>query len=358
MQRRHYLTSATVFLAGASTGCTDLMDGPTSQDDGEENPSVVEDRPDAVYVPTHVDEMEMIGMGEAGDYMVGLMYSFAHGFWTVSGTSRERVDIKEDENVHLMATVWDGETETVLPVGSGLTLSIERDGEFVTERSPWPMLSQNMGFHFGDNFAIEGDGTYTVTASIAGMGIERLGEFEGRFEDQGAAEIEWEFASSELDALGSRQTDDRAGEKGAVDLMEMDTMPTSVLHRPEDLPGEVVGEAGSGDAAFVVTRVEDQPFVDGEGTYLLVSPRTPYNRIPLPMMSLSVALERDGDVIHEGALQAAIEPDAGHHYGTEVDDLSSGDELTIGVDSPPQASRHEGYETAFLEMSDVDLTTE
>lgn len=31
------------------------------------------------------------------------------------------------------------------------------------------MLSQDMGFHYGDNFALEGDGTCAVTVSIGGM---------------------------------------------------------------------------------------------------------------------------------------------------------------------------------------------
>ena len=356
MRRRDLLTSTTTLLAAASAGCTDLMKDSPSKGGGGGNSSVLDDRPDAVYVPTHVDEMEMIGMGGAGDYKIGLMFSFAHGFWTVSGTSRERVDIQEGEDIHLMATVWDPETKTVLPVGSGLTLSIERDGEFITERSPWPMLSQNMGFHFGDNFSLEGDGAYTITASIAGMGIERLGEFDGHFEQRGSVEIEFEFATADLEALGTMQTGDRAGEKGAVDLMEMEMMPSSVLPIPEDLPGRIVGEGESGGATFIVTAVEEPPFVDDETVYLLVSPRTPYNRIPLPMMSVSATLERDGDIVQEGALQEAIEPQAGHHYGLTVDALESGDELTITVDSPPQVSRHEGYETAFLEMPDLELS--
>lgn len=357
MDRREYLTGASAILAAASAGCSNLVEVRDDEEPGGE-PPVVEDRPDAVYVPTHVEGMEMIGMGEVGDYSVGLMYSFPHRFWTVSGTTRERVDIQEDEDVHLMATVWDPETETVLPVGSGISLSIERDGEFVTERSPWPMISQNMGFHFGDNFSLEGSGTYTVTASIAEMGIDRYGDFDGRFEEGGSAELEFEFAVSNLEDVSFERLDDRAGERDALDLMEMDVIPTSVAPEPADLPGRVVGEGESGDATFVVAAVEESPFVDGEGTYLLVSPRTPYNRIPLPMMSLSATLERDGDVVYDGSLRASIEPGAGYHYGTEVDQLSSGDELTIAADSPPQVSRHEGYETAFLDMPAVDLTVE
>lgn len=41
-----------------------------------------------------------------------------------------------------------------------------------------------------------------------------------------------------------------------------------------------------------------------------------------------------------------------------VDELGLGGdgELTLGIDAPPQISRHAGYETAILEMSRMELT--
>jgi hypothetical protein len=74
------------------------------------------------------------------------------------------------------------------------------------------------------------------------------------------------------------------------------------------------------------------------------------------MMSLSASLERDGSTIFDGSLPAAIDPERNYHYGATVDGIESGDELTITVDAPPQAARHEGYETAFLDMDAMDLT--
>jgi hypothetical protein len=38
--------------------------------------------------------------------------------------------------------------------------------------------------------------------------------------------------------------------------------------------------------------------------------------------------------------------------------VESSDELTITVDPPPQTARHEGYETAFFEMSDKRFPSE
>ena len=370
MNRRQFLTGAAAVGVGGAAGCTDFVETQEVDEDGNGarggesgggngggEPPVVEDRPDAVYVPTHREGMEMVGTGEAGDYTVGLTYSFPHRFWVVTGTETERVEVRAEDDVHLMATVWDGETETVLPVGAGLSMEIERDGEFVAEKSPWPMLSQSMGFHFGDNFSLDGDGTYTVRVGIGGTDLARFGDFAGRFEERATAEIEFAYSAEERDRIPVERFEDRQGERGALEPMEMNMLPTSVLPAPEDLPGRVVGEGESGDARFVVGAVESPPFVE-EGAYLYVSPRTPYNRVPLPMASLSFRQARDGETIAEGSLREALEPSAGHHYGAPVDGIESGDSLTVAVDSPPQASRHEGFETAFLEMPDVEATVE
>lgn len=358
MQRRQFLTRVSAGVLGVGVaGCTNLIETEAVREEGGGGePPLVEDRPDAVYIPTHREGMEMIGMGEAGDYTVGLTYSFPHRFWTVTGTDTESVNIRSDDDVHLMASVWDDETDTVLPVGAGLSMEIERSGEFITEKSPWPMLSQNMGFHYGDNFSLDGDGTYTVTVSIGGMDIPRFGDLNGKFEERASTTIEFDYSAEDRDEITFEQFEDRQGEREALDLMEMDMMPVSTVLAPEGLPGRVVGEGESGDASFVVSVIEDGSFVDAESAYLLVSPRTPYNRIPLPMMSISFTIERDGEVIDEESLQDGIEPSAGYHYGAAIEDIITGDILKLNVESPPQASRHEGYETAFIEMPSVELT--
>jgi uncharacterized protein involved in high-affinity Fe2+ transport len=328
---------------GALAGCSGLFE---RQSVGV--PPVLEERPNAVYYPTHIEGMEMIGTAEAGDRMVGLMYSYAHRFWTMDVGGVERVS-PGDTDVHLMASVWDPDSERVLPVRSGLSVTITKGGEEVASRTPWTMLSQNMGFHYGDNFALDGDGTYTVTVEAGGLSIERLGDFAGRFGETVTGEFEWEYSQSARDDISFEQLDN-AGERGAVNPMEM-TMPLSVAPAESALPGRVLGTGESGDAAFVATAADR----DGE-TYLAISPRTPYNRYILPQMPLSATLTRDGETVFEGALSAAIGPDRGYHYGAAVDSVEPGDELTVTVDSPPQVSRHEGYETAFRSMADISMT--
>jgi hypothetical protein len=139
----------------------------------------------------------------------------------------------------------------------------------------------------------------------------------------------------------------------------MDMMGPTRSRLPEasDLPGRAVGQGESGDAVFVVRTLESPPEgVDGSGTYLGVSARTRYNRYPLALMSLSATVEGDGGTRFEGPLTPTLDPDLGYHYGATVGEMGSGDELTITVDSPPGAARHEGYETSFFDMDPVTIT--
>lgn len=346
MKRRDVLQVGGLTTATALAGCTGLFE---SQVGGE--PPLVENRPAAVYYPTHTEGMKMIGMAQRGDRVVGLMLSYPHRFWTVTGRQTQQVDITNDDTVHLMASLWDRGTNTILPVEAGIQFEIRRDGETVTERAPWPMLSQPMGFHFGDNFPLPGEGTYTVVVDVGAMNLERLGAFAGKFESPGTVEIEFEYSRSDRDEIMYRTLGDLQGERGAVSPMEMDMMPLSTAPATDDLPGRVLGEAESGDAVFVVTADE----VDGE-SYLAVCPRTPHNRYVLPMMSLSATLNRNGSTVYDGPLRKAIDPDRNYHYSALVDSIESGDELTITVDAPPQVSRHEGYETAFIEMPEMTIS--
>ncbi|WP_129116592.1 DUF7350 domain-containing protein [Halegenticoccus tardaugens] len=346
MERRDVLRTGGFTLLCALAGCTELFETRSTN----QEPPVVENRPNAVYVPTHFEGMEMVGMGHGGSRMVGLTYSYPHRFWTVTGHDAKRINVEEDDAVHMMLSVWDMETNEVLPIESGLQIKIEKDGETVTQLAPWPMLSQRMGFHYGDNVSLDGDGTYIVSVDLGSIGLRQMGSFNGRFGGQPTVEIEFDYSESERNDLEYTMLDERKGQRGATDPMEMGDMPLSFAPQKVDLPGELIGEGESGDAAFVATTVER----DGE-PYLVVSSRTPHNRYVLPMMSLSATVRRGGKTTFDEALTKAIDPELGYHYGAAMDSLRPDDEVTIAVDAPPQVSRHEGYETAFLDIPELTI---
>ena len=334
-------------LAGLA-GCTGLFE--TQSVSAE--PPLVENRPDAVYYPTHVE-----GMKKQSGYKCALTYSYAHRFWLMKPNGITKVTIQPEDSIHIMPVVWDAQTG-IIPPDVNPQLTITQDGESVDQFAPWPMLSQPMGFHFGDNAQLQDDGTYTVEVSIGGPSTRRTGSLA---ENQGNASFTFEFEYSESALNEISYTDipaDKEGTEGAVDLMDMKMLPSSQVPKPDSLPGAVRGSTMSGDAEFVVTVLEDASRFGGDEdqVYLAVSPRTRYNRTMLPMMSLSGTLTRDGSSAFDGNLQATIDPELRYHYGTGIADVQTGDELTITVDSPPQTARHEGYETAFVDMPSTNLT--
>ncbi|ELY67112.1 twin-arginine translocation signal domain-containing protein [Natrinema versiforme] len=366
MNRRGFLRGAAGIGAVGTAGLAGCLERLGFEEESAwANPPLVENRPDAVYLPSSSEEMRSYGMAADGDYAVALSYTFPHRFWLVNGDETELVEVGTDDSLHLMVTVWDRETRTVLP--TDMQLEIRQDGSPIDDgiSSPWPMISQRMGFHYGDNVQLPGEGEYTVRvrAGPVGGSLERTGGFEGRLESQGSLEVDFEYARSDINGLSFQTIDeDRWGEEGALSLMdhgdgggELGPPPMGQAPAFEELPGESLGTERSGDAAFAALVTDADRFADG-GSYLAVSPRTPYNDVLLPLTSLSATVERDGMVVGEGPLSQALDDEIGYHYGLAVDELATGDRVTITVDSPPQVSRHDGYETTFFEFEDITYT--
>ncbi|MFB6077218.1 MAG: hypothetical protein ABEK12_03750, partial [Candidatus Nanohaloarchaea archaeon] len=111
--------------------------------------------------------------------------------------------------------------------------------------------------------------------------------------------------------------------------MDHDQLPSPSLPDTGNLPGTIRGTGTSGDARFVVTTIRDATRFGGaeNARYLVVSPRTPYNRYPLAMMSVSGALSRGGHTVFDGPLRATLDPELGYHYGAPVDGIEPGDSL-------------------------------
>ncbi|MCU4741688.1 DUF7350 domain-containing protein, partial [Natronoglomus mannanivorans] len=154
------------------------------------------------------------------------------------------------------------------------------------------------------------------------------------------------------DDHGDHDDHDDHGDHGHV--------PYSSLPSAEDYPGTLLGDPETGDATLVISLLEgDTHLTDDTQPYLLVSPRTPYNRVPLADMALSATIDRDGEELATFDLEQTLDDEYDLHYGAETGladtELEPGDTVTITVESPPQVSRHRGYETAFLEMPAVEV---
>ncbi|WP_459822276.1 DUF7350 domain-containing protein [Halorubrum luteum] len=387
-RRRLLSASATAFATVGIAGCSDdegMSAGDADASDAEEPdagadvdpddvlPDLprVENPPDAVYVPTHREAMVHLPTERAGEYAVTPMLTYPHRFWLVTGDRTEEVVPESARGVHLMFTPWDPETGTVLPVDAGAQIRVRHEGDVIDQRAPWPMISQSMGFHFGDNVPLPEDGTYTVEVDLTSVPTRTTGAFDGRFEAGGTATFEFEYAETLRQGLiDDVHYFDEAlwGERGAIDPMdhgehdghdedgenhhhdeEMEMMmPFSRLPEAQSYPGVGLGEPRTGDARVVVRYLQESRLVGGDD-YLFVSPRTPYNRVPLADTAIAV----DGAV--SGALEQTLDDELGLHYGIAAS-LAPGDTVEVVFESPPQVSRHAGYETAFLDMPPVEVT--
>lgn len=376
MDRRSVLRTGAAALPAMAGGCLSLSLG--EDGGGEEQPSIAraKDPPDAVYVPSHRETMRRLEPVRAGDYLLAPMASYAHPFWTVDGDETVLVEPEGGSEVHLMFTLWDPETGTVLPVESGAQLWIERDGEVVGSVAPWPMIAQGMGAHFGDNVPLEGDGTYAVEIELPPPEVRTTGDLSGRFETFETATFELTYDEAfreevvDVDYLDEELWGQRGALKPTGQGDESNSnadnghgaggegVPYSALAPAGEYPG-LLGEPERDDAVLVTALFEPgSRFVGDGGRYLLVSPRTPYNRVPLADMALTATVERGAEPVAEVDLVQTIDGKYGHHYGARLTDVENGDTISIAVDGAPQVARHQGYETAFLEMEPVALTVE
>ena len=388
MNRRRFLRSGAVFATLGSSGlagCTQLF-----TTGSQYAPPMVENRPDGVYIPSHKEGMEMAGMSgmdntssmdgmsgmngtennsstsgmsgtkdQPGTLRCALTYSYPHRFWTVTGSDTEKVSIASDDTLHLMVSVWDAATGMYV-MDTGPTITVSQDGEEVTTNTPWTMISQNMGFHAGDNVSLPEEGTYSATVDVPAVTTRRLRGFAGQFAEPQTFEFEFDYSREALENISFQRLDDRKGNRQAISPMRMDTMPLSTAPAAGSLPGRTLGRTKTADdIVFVATAIPDATDFDIDGnTYLAVSARTPYNRFVLPAMSLSGTLTRDGRRVFNGPLTPTLDPELDYHYGTGVDTVQAGDVLELSVETPPQVARHEGYETAFLQTATTRITVE
>ncbi|XVH30534.1 iron transporter [Haloferacaceae archaeon DSL9] len=357
--RRRLLGGVATVGSALSTGCLGAFESESAWRD------LVVDRPDGVYVSPKVDAMRSYETTAAGDYGVAVMAMRPHSFWTVVGAETHQTSMRSTDSLHLTVSVWTADGAAVVP--ADVAVATECDGDTVDRRSLWPMLSQPMGFHYGDNIALPTPGRYRLRIDIHPSDVGR-GEFGMRLEPASLA-VPVDYSSAEIDSLERTLLDpDRRGKPGAVPLTHDGRQGHSHGHPPppvvpdaESLSGRVIGSATVDDAVLTAVLFDDTALsVDDtalsvDGAYLAVFAETPYNGCTLPMLGLDASLRRDETVVEKYRLDETVHPDLTHHYGTPIDAISSSDELRIDVRSPPQVARHEGYETAFLGTGSVSL---
>jgi hypothetical protein len=87
-------------------------------------------------------------------------------FVLFNGTSEQMVKPGPKTSFHLMVMLNDSHTGVAIPYAS-VWATISRDGKVIYDERQWPMLSEYMGPHYGNNVALPGAGNYTLNLLIS-----------------------------------------------------------------------------------------------------------------------------------------------------------------------------------------------
>ncbi len=87
-------------------------------------------------------------------------------FVVFNGTKEQMVKPGPKTSFHLMVMLNDAHTGVAIPYAS-VWATIIRDGKVVYDERQWPMLSEYMGPHYGNNVSLPGAGTYQLKLLIS-----------------------------------------------------------------------------------------------------------------------------------------------------------------------------------------------
>ncbi len=353
MDRRHFLAAAAAGVSVSVAGCVDAFESLEGTTYGRE-PPLVANRPNAIYWPTHTEQMYHGEVAQTSDGLdVHLMYTFPHRFWQVESTDEgygARIfEVGPNDAIHIMIGVWDYETEVILPVSS-LDVAVTGGNDIDERETIYPMLSQRMGFHYGDNYHLDGDDTYTVEVTVGGVDSNRFGDFEGRFEQAETVTMELEYDEAERNNLDFELYEDRQGERGAVapmgmedgdmdhgemddmdhdDMDEMDheemdhhdmhhQMPLGFARDLSDAGGSPMGDRLADDIRYQAALFDEPRF--GDDPYLAVTAATRYNDLSIPELGLDI---RVGPAEGTETVELPVESDEDEDDDDETEDGAS-----------------------------------
>jgi uncharacterized protein involved in high-affinity Fe2+ transport len=87
-------------------------------------------------------------------------------FLIYNGTSMQEVKPAKNVSFHLMVLLNDAQTGVVIPYAS-VWATIKEGGTTAYNENLWPMISRYMGPHYGNDVALPGTGTYTMSLLIS-----------------------------------------------------------------------------------------------------------------------------------------------------------------------------------------------
>jgi uncharacterized protein involved in high-affinity Fe2+ transport len=120
--------------------------------------------------------MTPLGMATWQGMQIMAMRSSPVTFGVFTGTKMQLVKATKKDSFHLMVKLTDVHTKTPIPYAS-VWATIRKGSKIVFDERQWPMLSAFMGVHYGNNVALPGPGTYTLTVLIGPPQVARHPEY-------------------------------------------------------------------------------------------------------------------------------------------------------------------------------------
>ncbi len=109
---------------------------------------------------------QMLGNSEWQGMKISAMAMTAVPFVIFNGTRERTVKPPKDVSFHLMVRLDDAHTNYPIPYAS-VWATIRKAGKVIFDERQWPMLSEYMGPHYGNNVTLPGGGVYQLTLLIS-----------------------------------------------------------------------------------------------------------------------------------------------------------------------------------------------
>jgi uncharacterized protein involved in high-affinity Fe2+ transport len=87
-------------------------------------------------------------------------------FIVYDGTTEHMVKPPKNTTFHLMVDLNDARTGVAIPY-AGVWATIHKGAKLIYDERLWPMISEYMGPHYGNNVALPGKGTYQLSLLIS-----------------------------------------------------------------------------------------------------------------------------------------------------------------------------------------------
>lgn len=111
-------------------------------------------------------QMHLLGSQTWQGMKIELASMAPQPFTLFEGTQAKEVKPTAADNIHLMAVLSDAQTHERIPYANCWVTIKDKTDKIVFDERLWPMISRDMGTHYGINAALPGPGDYTAILRV------------------------------------------------------------------------------------------------------------------------------------------------------------------------------------------------